>query len=97
MAKGALEAIKMMCQGAERVRKAKLQTLKIEFETLGMKETETLDEFCLRLSGLVTNIRALRERVEESYVVKKLLRAVRARFLQIMSAIEQFWKIEEIS
>lgn len=52
--------------GSREFRKAKLQTLKIEFETLGMKETETLDEFCLRLSGLVTNIRALGETVEKA-------------------------------
>lgn len=53
--------------------------------------------FCLRLSGLVTNIRTLGETVEESYVVKKMLRAVPARFLQIVSAIEQFGKLEEMS
>lgn len=83
----------MMCLGAERVRKAKVQTLKTEFENLSMKETEMLDEFCLRLSGLVTNMRILGETVDESYVVKKLLRAVPARFLQITLAMEQFGKI----
>ncbi|KAL8104725.1 hypothetical protein AgCh_028796 [Apium graveolens] len=40
---------------------------------------------------------ALGETVEEGYVLKKLLRAVPARFLQITSAIEQFGKIEEMS
>ncbi|KAL8112091.1 hypothetical protein AgCh_019698 [Apium graveolens] len=39
--------------------------MKTEFENLLMKETETLDEFALRLSGLVTNMRALGETVEE--------------------------------
>ncbi|KAL8154922.1 hypothetical protein AgCh_000326 [Apium graveolens] len=94
--KGAWNAIKVMCLGAERVRKAKVQTLKTGFENLSMKETETLDEFCLRLSGSVTNMRILGETVEESYVVKKLLRVVPARFLQITSAMEQFGKIDEM-
>lgn len=78
----------MMCLGAKRVKRARVQTLKAEFETLSMKEVEMIDEFRLKLNRLVTNIRALGETVEESYVVKKLLRTMPARFLQITSAIE---------
>lgn len=88
-AKKVWEAIKVMCLGEERVKRASVQTLKTEFENLSMKETETIDDFCLRLNRLVTNIRTLGETVEENYVVKKLLRAVPGRFLQITSAIEQ--------
>lgn len=62
-----------------------------------MKETEQLDDFCMRLNGLVTNIRALGETIEEAYVVKKILRAVPARFLQIASAIEQFGDLDKMS
>ncbi|KAL8106746.1 hypothetical protein AgCh_023492 [Apium graveolens] len=62
-----------------------------------MKEIKTLDEFCLRLSGSVTNMRILGETVEESYIVKKLLRAMPAHFLQITSAMEQFGKIDKMS
>lgn len=54
-----------------------------------MKDTDTVDDFSMKLSSLVTNIRALGEDVTESYVVKKLLRAVPS-FLQIASTIEQF-------
>ena len=92
--KDAWEAIKTLCLGADKAKKARAQTLRIEFESLNMKETEQLDEFCMRLSGLVTNIRALGEKVEETYVVKKLLRAVPSKFLQIASAIEQFGDLE---
>lgn len=95
--KDAWEAIKTVHLGAEKVKKAKAQTLKAEFESLVMKETEQLDDFCMRLNGLVTNIRALRETIEEAYVVKKILRAVPAKFLQIASAIEQFGDLEHMS
>lgn len=40
-----------------------------------MKDTESIDDFCIKLHGLVTSIRALGEEIAESYVVKKLLRA----------------------
>ncbi|XP_074363655.1 uncharacterized protein LOC141704307 [Apium graveolens] len=74
-AKDAWEAIKTLCQGADRVKKARIQTLKTEFESLQMKDNDQLDDFCMRLNGLVTNIRALGEEINESYMVKKLLRA----------------------
>lgn len=53
-----------------------------------MKDNDSLDDFCLKLNGLVTNIRALGENVSENYVVKKFLRAVPNKFLQITSTIE---------
>lgn len=96
-AKEAWEAIKTMRLGAERARQARVQTLKIEFETMKMTEAESIEDFSLKLSGLVTNMRALGETVQENYVVKKLLRAVPARFLQITSAMEQFGKVDEMS
>ena len=93
-AKGAWDAIKTMCLGADRVRKAKVQTMKAEFESLRMTDGEALDDFCMRLNALVTKIRELGEDMAESYVVKKLLRAMPPKFLQITSTIEQFGDLE---
>ena len=36
--------------GAERVKEAKIQTLKIEFEVMNMKESETIDDYAARLT-----------------------------------------------
>lgn len=58
--KDAWGAIKTLCLGADKVKKAKAQTLKSEFESLKMKDSEQLDDFCMRLNGLVTNIRVCR-------------------------------------
>lgn len=96
-AKEAWVAIKTMCLGADRVKKAKIQTLKAEFESLRMKENEKLDDFCIKLTGLVANIRVLGETLDEAYVVKKFLRAMPTKFLQISSTIEQFGNLETMS
>lgn len=96
-AKDAWEAIKTLCQGAEKVKKARVQTLKSEFEALCMKDSDQIDEFYMKLNGLVTNIRALGEEMQESYVVKKLLRAMPTRFLQITSTMEQFGNLETMT
>lgn len=95
-AKEAWGAIKTLCQGADRVKKVKVQTLKTKFESLSMKETKQLDDFYMRLSGLVTTIRALGEEMGEFYVVKKLLRVVPGKFLQITSMMEQFGNLKTV-
>lgn len=59
-------------------------------ESLRMKDSEPLDEFYIKLNSLVANIRALDEKIYESYLVKKLLRTVPPKFLPIASTIEQF-------
>lgn len=96
-AKEAWEAIKTMCMGVERVQEAKIQTLKGEFESLTMKDSEKIDEFCMKLSSIVTNIRVLGETMEEASVVRKILRAVPDKFLQIASNIEQFGDIKAMT
>ena len=96
-AKEAWEAIMTLCQGADRVKKARIQTLKAEFESMTMKENEIIDYFSMKLNGLVTNIKALGENISEAYVVKKLLRAVPAKFLQITSTLEQFGDLERMT
>ena len=47
-AKETWEALKIMHIGAERVKDAKVQTLKTEFEGLRMKESESVDNFASR-------------------------------------------------
>ncbi|XP_074348566.1 uncharacterized protein LOC141687257 [Apium graveolens] len=96
-AKEAWTALKTMCQGADRVKKVKVQTLRAEFESLVMKDNEQLDDFYLKLNGLVTNIQALGDTMADSYVVKKMLRAVPTKFLQIVSTLEQFGDLERLT
>lgn len=96
-AKEAWEAIKTSCQGAEHFKTAKVQTLKAEFECMTMKDSDSIDDFAMKLRKIVTNISALGGDVAESYVVKKLLRAVSTKFLQIASAIEQFGNLASMT
>ena len=74
-----------MCMGVKRVKKAKVHTLKGEFESLIMKETDKIKDICMKLSGILTNIRVLGETMEESSVVRKIPPAVPDKFLQIAS------------
>ncbi|XP_074336016.1 uncharacterized protein LOC141673182 [Apium graveolens] len=95
--KEAWDVVKTMCLGADRVKKARIQMLKAEFEFLNMKDTELIDDFCMKLNVIVTNIRGLGENIDEAYVVKKLLRAIPSKFLQITSTIKQFCDLEKMT
>ncbi|KAI3752719.1 hypothetical protein L2E82_24755 [Cichorium intybus] len=96
-AKEAWEALKIMFMGADRVKTARIQTLKAEFEAMNMKETEGIDDFAAKVINNVSTIRTLGETVDESYVVKKLLRAVPSKFLQIASTLEQFGDLDKMT
>ncbi|XP_074362404.1 uncharacterized protein LOC141702673 [Apium graveolens] len=97
IAKQAYEAIKTQYMGANRVKDAKVKTLRADFESLTMKETDEMEDFYIKLSGIVTYIRMLGEDMAESNIVKKLLRVVPSKLVQIASTIEQFGDKETIS
>lgn len=79
-----------MNMGVARVKKAKLQALKREFDTLLMREEEPVSEFIGKLSRVVNQIRGLGEKLEEGTVVAKLLHATPSKFDHITSSMEQF-------
>ena len=71
-----------------KVKIAELQTLRRNFESLDMKESETIDSFFTKLLGLVNQIRSNGETLEEERIVEKILRCLPPRFDKIVVAIE---------
>ncbi|XP_013631974.1 PREDICTED: uncharacterized protein LOC106337413 [Brassica oleracea var. oleracea] len=63
------EAIKSCNLGADRVREARLQTLMSEFDKLKLADTDTVDDYAEKLSGLASRAVALGEIMEESKMV----------------------------
>lgn len=62
-----------------------------------MKESEHIDDFHMKLNGIVMNIKALGEELAESYGVKNFLRAMPDKFLLITSTLEQFGNLETMT
>lgn len=88
--KEAWNTLKEMHVGADRVKEARVQTLKREFEVMYMKETKSINDFAMKLTTIVNEIRVLRDKMDGCTIVKKFLRVVPNKFLQIVSTIEQF-------
>ena len=83
-------AIKSRHQGADRVREARLQTLMTEFDRLKMDDNDTVDDFAGKISGLSSKATSLGESIEESKMIKKILKGLpRYKYIQIVASLEQ--------
>jgi len=77
----AWEAVKTMRLGSDRVKDVNAQKLSKEFENLQFKEGETIDDFGMRITNLIADLKALGETIDDIKVIKKFLRVVPPRWL----------------
>nr|GEZ28195.1 putative zinc finger, CCHC-type [Tanacetum cinerariifolium] len=82
--------------GVDRVRAARLATLKRELENSRMKEGESIDDFASKLSGLASKARSLGYDLKEVDLVKRLLDSMPKSFLQIVASIEQCFELDSM-
>jgi hypothetical protein len=78
------------------VQKARLQTLRGELEKLKTKETETINDFSGKISGIVEKFKSLGACLEEETIVRKFLNSVPKKYLPIVASIEQYSDLESM-
>lgn len=81
----------------ERVTRAKLQTVKKEFDNLHMRKGELIDAFAMRVTLTLSKMRTLGERVEDSCVVDKVLRVLTPKFLPIVCTLQNLEDLDVMS
>lgn len=95
-AKEAWDALKTMRIGIDRVRKANAQKLRKEYEGIAFRDGELVDDFALRLTGLINQLAILGDPEPSNKVVKKYLHVVPFRFSQIAFSIETLLDISTL-
>ena len=95
--KEAWEAVKTMRVGADRVKEANAQRLLKDFENIAFKEGETVDDFAMRINALSADLRTLGESLDETKVVKKMLRVLPNKYAQIAISIETMLDLKKLS
>jgi hypothetical protein len=95
--KEAWEAVKSMHVGADRVKEAHAQRLLQEFENISFKDGELVDDFALRINALAEDLRGLEETVDDTCVVKKMLRVLPKRYSQIAVSIEMLLDLKTLT
>ena len=68
-----------------------------QFDNLTFRDGESVGDFAMRINGLITSLRELGEKIEDSRVVKKVLRVVPRRLKQCAVAIEMFGDLNNMS
>ncbi|XP_076895611.1 uncharacterized protein LOC143548287 [Bidens hawaiensis] len=96
-AKEIWESLKTRYVGADHVQKARLHTLKGEFEALRMKDGESIDEFTGKLSRMCSKYSSLGETLEDGTMLRKPFDSVPDRFIQLVASVEQTFDVDAMS
>ncbi|XP_076940341.1 uncharacterized protein LOC143609477 [Bidens hawaiensis] len=88
-AKQIWEAMKSKYQGNVRVKKAQLQMLRRDFETLEMKDGEGVNEYFGRVMTTSNEMKSYGEDMTDVKVVEKILRSLTERFNYVVCSIEE--------
>jgi hypothetical protein len=96
-AKDAWDTIKIMRVGDERVRKSTPQHLRRQFDLATSREDENIEDYSMRLSGMVAQLATLGVTLDEPTVLGKFLRSVPARFKQIVVAIQTLLDVSTLT
>ncbi|XP_057833096.1 uncharacterized protein LOC131043884 [Cryptomeria japonica] len=89
--------LKSIYEGDEKVREAKLQSLRMKFESLKMKEDEDIATYFLHVDEIVNSITTLGEEVEDTPLIQKLLRILTMKFDPKISAIEEMKDLKTLT
>ncbi|CAD6270422.1 unnamed protein product [Miscanthus lutarioriparius] len=79
------DSLKARFVGADRVRDARLQTLKSQFDAVEMKEDESLDQVVGKLTALSVKCSSLGGSIGDADLVKKLFDIVPDRYLTVVA------------
>lgn len=88
-AKEAWTILRTSFHGSSTVIQVKLQTLHREFQTMGMKKNESVQEYMTKVAAVVNQMRSYGEEVPERMVVSQVLTTLTDKFDHIVAAIEE--------
>ncbi|RVW58632.1 hypothetical protein CK203_116858 [Vitis vinifera] len=88
-AKKAWTTLKTAFLGSSKVITVKLQSLRRDFETLHMKNGESVQDFLSRVAAIVNQMRSYGEDILDQTVVAKVLRSLTPKFDHVVAAIEE--------
>ena len=88
--------LEMTYEGTKKVKDTKLQMLTTRFEELKMGDGEAFDSFYGKLNGIVIAKLNLGEKIEDSKMVRKILRSLSKSFRGKVTTIEESKDLDEI-
>ena len=96
IAKEAWEILETTYEGSKKVKDTKLQMLTTRFEELKMSEDESFDSFSSKLNEVVVSKFNLGEKMEDSKILRKILRSLPESFHAKVTTIEEGKDLDDI-
>src|ERR1044072_8164988 len=93
----AWEILETSNEGAAKVRKVKLQTMRRQYELMAMENHETVADFFNRITVLTNAMKAYGEAMKDLTIVEKILRCLTPKFDHVVVAMEESGKIEKMT
>ena len=81
------DKLKNVYEGDEKIKEAKLQTYRGQFEQLKMKENEDIASYFLCICNIVNTMRGIGENMKDKKVIQNILRSLPMRFDAKVSTI----------
>ena len=95
--KEACDALQQAYQGTDKVEIVKLQSLRREFETFCMQNSESIQDFLARVMGIVNEIRSYGEDLKDQKIVEKILESLPTKFNRVIVVIEESKDLTQLS
>jgi hypothetical protein len=90
-------SLKTRFVGADRVKMARLATLKGEFDKLYLEDGKALDDYAGKISGMAVCYAGLGATLDDAAMVKKLLDTIPDWLFPAVAGIEQFCDVETMA
>jgi len=87
--KGIWDSMKQKYQGSTKVKGAQLQALRRDFETLHMKEGETVNNYFGRTLTIANKIKTHGDSISQTIINEKVLRSMTSKFDYVVCSIEE--------
>jgi hypothetical protein len=91
------DSMKKKYQGSTKVKRAQLQALRKEFETLHMKIGESVNDYFSRTLAIANKMRIHGDKMEDITIIEKILQSMSAKFNYVVCSIEESHDIDELS